>query len=595
MVARPNLKEYYDGVLEQAALHLKHTHEAVEVPSPYKDNPKYVKFLQIEKVIEIKCFTFILCLPFNFPDEFPSVFIMDPLFSELFPIPHLDRFQELCLFDKNEAHPNAEQPIELLDAVIERSFFLLNEGFTQQNDTDFIDEFESYWVQETKHKIYSLISPDGLSKEIYWLHFRKNDDELSLVSESLEEGQRWISQFDGKMQGKATKAWFQPLSSLGKPPFPTNNREMYRRLIEYGKITIKDLTSFLNRYARPSLIVFSIPYRNGYIMGAWTHAKNSKFRTTVFRGKHRLQDSLNGFRPGKRHAQLELNRDYGELAIDKYFVERVDAKRLFNRGGDGLTYHNPSIAMIGCGSIGSHLSQALVETGVRRVLLIDPDRLNFENIARHSCGASYVGKNKAHALKHSLGQHFPHLDITVRKQDILHTLIKETSLLNSFDLSIVALGSYAIEHRLSILLREGIISTTMLFVWVEPYVAGGHAIYADPSYPGCFNCLFDANRRYPRSVLYDTSQYSKREAGCQSSYTPYGVADLKRFIYDLNIFIDDIRANKVQKNMVYTWVGNVKVQQEQGRKIASRWKNTPSYSAWRVPIEEIGLCDKCEP
>ncbi|CAM4521538.1 hypothetical protein GNQ08_07650 [Paenibacillus macerans] len=590
------LNEYYKGVLELAAVHLLNKHKAEEVPTPYEKNSKYVKFYQLERVIEGKRLTLILCLPFNYPDDLPKVFIPEPLFSELFPIPHLDCFNTLCTFDENEVHPNEEQPIEILEQVIERAFYLLHQGYTHQNDTDFVDELKSYWDQETKYLILSLINPDSLPREVYWIHFQKSGHEtFSLIADSKEDGEKWVSQYGGNILGMAVKAWYQPVTSLGMPPFPTKNREMYQRLSKHGNISIRPFLSFLNRNNRPSLIVFSIPHIDGYVMGAWLHSKNEQILKTAYKGKGRLQTSLKGFRAGKRNAHFELSRDFGNLPIIRYRIERVDAKRLFTRGGDGPSHKDSGIAMIGCGSIGSHLSQALVESGTQKMLLIDSEKLNFENIARHSCGATYVGEPKVHAIKHSLVSHFPQLDITVRNQDVLQTIIKQEDLLNTFDLVISALGAFAVEHRLNLLLRDGKISTPMLFVWVEPFAVGGHAIYVDPKRIGCFDCLFDSLGRYQRGILRHPDRYLKREAGCQTSYTPYSVVDLKRFIYDLNVFIDEIMKGEVRKNTVFTWIGNLKAHQEQGREIAGRWKASQPYSSWRLPIEEFGLCDRCDP
>lgn len=69
-----------------------------------------------------------------------------------------------------------------------------------------------------------------------------------------------------------------------------------------------------------------------------------------------------------------------------------------------------SIALIGCGTIGSHLARALVQIGAgqnERMMLIDQDELRPENLGRHALGVRHLGKNKAIALKDQLVTDFP--------------------------------------------------------------------------------------------------------------------------------------------------------------------------------------------
>lgn len=54
--------------------------------------------------------------------------------------------------------------------------------------------------------------------------------------------------------------------------------------------------------------------------------------------------------------------------------------------------------MIGCGAIGSQLTDLLARSGVNRFTLVDPDRLEPGNCVRHLAGKSYVPQFKVDAV-----------------------------------------------------------------------------------------------------------------------------------------------------------------------------------------------------
>lgn len=58
--------------------------------------------------------------------------------------------------------------------------------------------------------------------------------------------------------------------------------------------------------------------------------------------------------------------------------------------------------VVGAGSIGSHTNDALVSYGIRRLSLVDPDRLLTRNFARHRAHTSQIGRFKVHAERDRL-------------------------------------------------------------------------------------------------------------------------------------------------------------------------------------------------
>jgi hypothetical protein len=58
--------------------------------------------------------------------------------------------------------------------------------------------------------------------------------------------------------------------------------------------------------------------------------------------------------------------------------------------------------VIGAGSIGSHANDALTSYGIRRLSIVDPDRLLKRNFARHRSHTGQIGRFKVHAEKDRL-------------------------------------------------------------------------------------------------------------------------------------------------------------------------------------------------
>jgi len=58
-----------------------------------------------------------------------------------------------------------------------------------------------------------------------------------------------------------------------------------------------------------------------------------------------------------------------------------------------------SISIIGLGTGGVHVALELAKAGVGRFLLMDPDRLDVGNVARHHAGISHAGRRKVHVAR----------------------------------------------------------------------------------------------------------------------------------------------------------------------------------------------------
>lgn len=549
---------------------------------------KYPVSLAIAIPLEILTIGLIVNIPFNFPDTFPKVKLDEQTFKKIFPIPHLDNSKTLCLFDDVEASPNTKNPQGLLDATLNRAIEVITNGISKKNTHDFIEEFDAYWLQESGNGIYlSLVEPANDIKTVYLLSCElKTQKRRGLFADRKSEAITWIQNIGADYKEEdIVEVLYIPLKKAIPYPFPKSNKDIYKLLKAEQSLDIERFFEYLNQRPRPSKVLFSIEKNGDYMWGIWEHGELLKENTSVYKGKKRRQKSLKGFRKKTRNSKVELIRDFSNQEINKYYVEDIRSRRLKVRGGDGnLSHIDKKFAVIGCGSVGSHLVQGLFDIGIQHVLLIDPDTLSFENINRHVCGATNVGIKKASALKNQLRGHYPTSQIHVCNEDVLRFLTLYPEGLNSYDFIISAISNTPVEQRLNEMQLKGTITPPILNVWVEPYLAAGHALWIDSINPININQLFYQGK-YKYQVLRDSNQYTKRELGCSTSFVPYGVLELKKFTTDVVLFICQQWEKDIRNNIAYTWLGNLKEQRKNARYLEPRWVGANDFSTRIISLK----------
>ena len=80
-------------------------------------------------------------------------------------------------------------------------------------------------------------------------------------------------------------------------------------------------------------------------------------------------------------------------------VCRHTPSHMRERVGASNNFAMKHVAILGCGSVGSSISDALASCGVCKLTLVDYDRLEADNVFRHALGKNAIGQNKVDALK----------------------------------------------------------------------------------------------------------------------------------------------------------------------------------------------------
>ncbi len=94
-----------------------------------------------------------------------------------------------------------------------------------------------------------------------------------------------------------------------------------------------------------------------------------------------------------------------------------------------------SVLIIGLGTGGITIALELAKAGVGKFVLMDPDRLEFGNVSRHSAGISFVGRKKVNAAKDMVLETNPSatvethaVEANVDSEELVRTLVGSTNL-----------------------------------------------------------------------------------------------------------------------------------------------------------------------
>ncbi|MFD3696921.1 HesA/MoeB/ThiF family protein [Streptomyces sp. NPDC058646] len=144
------------------------------------------------------------------------------------------------------------------------------------------------------------------------------------------------------------------------------------------------------------------------------------------------------------------------------------------------------VLLVGVGSVGSYLAETLVRSGVGRITLVDPDRVEPANLGRSMFDARDIGRNKAKATARRLRRVNRRLKTDVLKIDFAaldnHTWQQRIA---DAQLVVAATDDNHVQQRLNHLAY--FVGRPALFVGLYEGAAGGEVVFSTPGSP-CWSC-----------------------------------------------------------------------------------------------------------
>lgn len=492
-------------------------------------------------------FNIIIGLKINFPLEAPIIFWKD-YEGEFFP--HIEEKNgKICYMEEDLYTFDYENPEGIISSCIDMAIKHIYNGKYGLNFSDFINEFESYWSRiDEQIDVESYIKVDENIRMI-----KAYVDKKILIYENDEDLKYFLQQ---RKQTHNTDCIQNAIyialeNSIGI--FPPRHNQMWkieevRRIIRnnLSKNNLKKITLLLKKNKFTKFIIISFPNIKGerVVIGVCCY----DFFKFIKRKK--LHPIITGFMNCRI---IPLN------------IFRRDKNYLLNRGGALDCILEKRVLVLGCGSLGSHIIEQLINVGINNITIVDKDKFLLENIYRHVLGYDSLkieGSYKAEEMKNYLEKKYKNLKLNTVAYDLVDCIEDESLNLGEFDLIIIAIGNPNIEFYLNKKIQELSKKIPTIFTWNEPYGIGGHVLVSNNAKTGgCYECLYTDPKTGERilknraSLVDGAVDYSKKQGGCGSAFIPYSYLDSAQTAILCSRTVLEILTEKEVGNPLKTWKG----------------------------------------
>lgn len=508
--------------------------------------------IRISVNIDDICLNLMMRFPQYYPYVFPDILLAD---SKGIHVPHRYTDNKLCLYDTNEVAPSPEKYLqEALDCV-KRAEKLLKDSKKENNLIDYNEESVSYWNTKAEGRV-DFLATLGPASRIMSIYETIDNYYIMADTEQCIEDFVHIAYKLNIKEIRCEKALY---INIECPFF-------------IGIDTMGDIYKMIPKKERPIFHKFLIQNSG---KGVVTISVNNGDRKCLFALKINL--STCGIKIAKRNVKGIIAANQGKKFV-RLKVRDFQINRLFTRGGDGCASFDKNCLIVGCGSVGSYLSKAVVDIGiVKELTLLDDDVISDENVARHLCGCDYLltgGTPKVEAVRKELLKQYPTLNCTAMDQNVLEYILNDSSFFNKFDIIFICVGNTAIEKKIIQMIEKNVITKECILLWVEPYLVAGHSLILQSEINDeTKRSIFDCDGNFIAGVLENSRQYLKSEAGCQSAYAPYAGFEVQKFVHDfLDAYYRRIYPEMNKHNYEMVWLGRMKWARKQKMNISPMWR-----------------------
>jgi molybdopterin-synthase adenylyltransferase len=148
---------------------------------------------------------------------------------------------------------------------------------------------------------------------------------------------------------------------------------------------------------------------------------------------------------------------------------------------------NKKVLLIGLGSFGAQIALELAKAGVGTFTLVDFDRIELSNIARHICGVNELGRLKTHAVKDAVLLKNPFADVNTIEADINSDINLLRNLIHNHDITICVTDNNRSRFNVNMLAVE--LDKTVLFGRAITRAEGGDVFKLNGRTGPCYCCL----------------------------------------------------------------------------------------------------------
>lgn len=493
-------------------------------------------------------------------------------YSSMQDLPHVGPTGKICTFDSSISQPDPRKPEHCVATVLMRAIKVLNDGITGANFEDYSEEIDAYWCLKSEGLGYLCDTFPEETTLIYYALTRRGKKKSPCFASDAQSAIKIAKRLGdhGMYTPNAYQCLFLRLNQPLSFPLPSTCGEWDAEVGRSGKKMLKEYRGFLSKSnLKNAFIVLSVPTQEGQTRLCLRQPTTPRMR---------------GFRLlPKLHAAALRMPSYRDKSVEKYLLQDISQSRLFDRGGTSSILDG-QYAIIGCGSLGSHLARQFADFGVTDFIIIDQEILTVENIARHVCGFKDVGEKKARALKVLLEESNPNIECKAICSDANAVLENEPTEFGRCRAIFITAADVPLEYHFAQALHTGTIDCPVIVMWIEAFSMAAHALVLNKP-QNIFTEMFDEDLSFLNPVIENSSEYLRREAGCQSTYMPYSGLDVQAFLLDFLHLWQDRLQQESNRNYHYVWVGKLSVADKYEMKVAKRYTDMPDYSHYLERID----------
>jgi len=457
----------------------------------------------------------------------------------------------------------------------------------EENNKQILKEFEAHWIwQKSEHmnRIFCVssfkkqiqelsvklpVSQDagGLSRQyMAWNNTNKDFNKIYTIQSSWDDTKR-------KLNGKACQISIDP--QIHPPLREQNIAEWWEeQLLALNGETKRKLRQFSRRNrAKEFWIICTTTVENEVIWYAIKCSSPTKEKVPLCREK------------------------ISKWVMEAWAVDVHSKEQLLPRSGANLDLSSQKVCLVGCGSVGSLIANALVGAGFQNLTFIDHDIFEIQNLYRHRLDMLSVSCDKVSALKYTFEFGHPWLRITALKDKLLSDSSKKEYL--EADCIIVAIGSPTEEKYFDSFLSTENSNKAIIYTWLEGHSIGGHAVLVHPDSKGCLQCAYvDPETSLPSlnsnlNFFLPNQAFGKDIGGCGNLFLPYSQIDASQTANMAAKLAIEYLTGQIKKSVKISWKGKRNHAEKAGLKLSHRYyRFQKSLQELDLYNEECHVCNK---
>jgi molybdopterin/thiamine biosynthesis adenylyltransferase len=439
----------------------------------------------------------------------PRIFLKERSQIPLDVLAHVEEKTGICYTSGAGLPLDLYEPGQAILRVLAEASRTLELSYRGRGNAELIDEYQHYWFPELK--VFSFLPRRSEQPEIRAKTFfakRDGKAEFFALAAAVE-----LRGYQVKLHGDA-RVWYvdRLVGPAGGIGVPSTLETLEIWFNNQAALKDKSWAVAFSHLVRGEMFFIAAP--NAFLGLSLEIPADIAAGT----GRKAIRSEIVPTIIMARKAQVKIERFSGRWS----HIDQVTARN----NADMKNLAETSIALVGCGTIGSHLARMLVQSGAgshARFTMFDTQILGEGNIGRHLLGFEDIGKAKAIALKAELERFHPQVNVEVSIEDALG----QWSLLAKHDLIIDATGDWNVQSTLN----EFFLNATparpkgLLHSFVFMNGAGVQSFLNLRDEHGCFRCLkpkFDGPWRYPAGD--EKEELNLQPASCgDGSYVPFTV------------------------------------------------------------------------